>query len=106
MTSRYGFMFILSHSQSCGVRSRSFTSLSLYSWIEPLKYIVPPTIPTHGRYPRMFFGFLGLTPQTTATPPALNSAKESPTFLKYHDCGGSNLGLCFVMVSHLAPPLP
>src|SRR4030066_2368801 len=54
----------------------------------------------------MFLGFLGLTLQTTVMPPALNSANESPTFLKYHDCGGSNLGLCFVIVSHLAPPLP
>ena len=26
MASRYGFMFVLSHSQSCGVRSRSLTS--------------------------------------------------------------------------------
>src|SRR5208283_3104488 len=39
-------------------------------------------------------------------PPALNSAKESPTFLKYHDWGGSRRGFCFVMVSHRAPPLP
>ena len=39
-------------------------------------------------------------------PPALNSAKESPTFLKYHDWGGSKRGLCLVIVSHLAPPLP
>src|SRR4030067_2381000 len=54
----------------------------------------------------IFFGFLGVTPHISAMPPALNSANESPTSLKYHDWGGSNLGLCFVIVSHLAPPLP
>src|SRR5208337_162102 len=68
--------------------------------------MVPPTIPTQGRYPSIFSGFLELIPHTTEMPPALNSAKESPTFLKYHDWGGSRRGFCFVMVSHRAPPLP
>src|SRR5208283_2310447 len=54
----------------------------------------------------MFSGSLGSTPHTTEMPPALNSAKESPTFLKYHDWGGSKRGFCFVIVSHRAPPLP
>ena len=51
--------------------------------------------PYTGTITETFSGFRGFTPQTTAMPPALNSANESPTFLKYHDCGGSKRGLRF-----------
>ncbi len=106
MARRNSLRLAASQSHSPSPISASRASSLLNPLWGPRKKMRPPTMPTQGRWPRTLSGWCASWPQMTAVPPAMNSAKESPTPPSTQSSGGAKRGLCLVIVMPRAPMSP